>query len=218
MSELPSGTVTFLFSDLASSSRLWEQHPEAMKPALARHDEILRDAVTTHHGYVVKMTGDGIHAAFATAEDALVAAHAAQVALTSEPWAETGALSVRMGLHAGTAEVRDGDYFGSAVNRAARIMSAAHGGQIAVSHATEELMSESLPDGMELVDLGEHRLRDLSPRNESSSCARPACRATSRRCDPSTRSPATSRYSSRRSSAVTTSCEPSPRRSTPRAS
>jgi predicted ATPase/class 3 adenylate cyclase len=162
MTELPSGTVTFLFSDLAASSRLWEEHAEAMKPALARHDEILRAAVTAHDGYVVKMTGDGIHAAFVTAEDALVAAHAAQVALAAEPWGETGELRVRMGLHTGAAEVRDGDYFGSAVNRAARIMSAAHGGQIAVSHATEELMSESLPHGQEFLDLGEHRLRDLT--------------------------------------------------------
>ena len=159
---LPTGTVTFLFTDLEGSTRLWEQHPEAMKPALARHDEILRDAIAAHNGHVVKMTGDGAHAAFGDATSAVLAAHDAQLALGRESWDVTGPLRVRMGIHTGHAEARDGDYFGSAVNRAARLMSVAHGGQVVVSLATEELLHDVASDGCELVDLGEHRLRDLT--------------------------------------------------------
>ena len=159
MSALPTGTVTFLFTDLAGSTRLWQEHPEAMKPALARHDEIVRTAIEAHSGFVVKTTGDGFHAAFATPREAIGAAMDAQVALGAEPWPATGPLRVRMGIHAGPAELRDGDYYGTAVNRAARLMSVAHGGQVVVSLAASEL----LPDGgVELLDLGEHALRDLS--------------------------------------------------------
>jgi predicted ATPase/class 3 adenylate cyclase len=159
MAELPAGTVTFLFTDLVGSSRLWEGHPEAMREALARHDAILREAVESHHGYVVKTTGDGVHAAFGTASDAVEAAIAGQLGLAGAPWSETGPLRVRMGIHSGAAELRDGDYYGNAVNRAARLTSAAHGGQIVVSLATEELVRDG---GAELVDLGEHALRDLA--------------------------------------------------------
>ena len=162
MTELPSGTVTFLFTDLEGSTRLWEEHPEAMRDALARHDGILRDAVEAHGGYVVKTTGDGFHAAFATAHAAVVAAVAAQIALDRETWGVTGPLRVRMGLHTGAASSRDGDYFGAALNRAARLMSVAHGGQIVCSQATVDLARDALPEGVGLVDLGEHRLRDLS--------------------------------------------------------
>ena len=160
--ELPTGTVTFLFTDLEGSTRLWEEHPEAMEPSLARHDAILRDAVVAHDGYVVKMRGDGAHAAFANATNAVHAARDAQRALVAEDWGPAGELRVRMGIHTGPAEARDGDYYGSAVNRAARLMSAAHGGQIVVSLATEELARDALSDEVELVDLGEHLLRDLS--------------------------------------------------------
>ena len=159
MVELPSGTVTFLFTDLAGSTRMWQEHPDAMQPALARHDHIVRAAIEQHHGHVVKTTGDGFHAAFADAHDAIAAAVDAQLALAQEPWAATGPLIVRMGIHTGPAEQRDGDYYGTAVNRAARLMSAAHGGQIVVSLATEELAQES---GVDLLDLGEHSLRDLA--------------------------------------------------------
>ena len=159
MSDLPSGTVTFLFTDLEGSTRLWEEHPDAMRPALARHDELVRAAIEASSGTVVKTTGDGFHAAFAVAADAVDAAIAAQLELAGEPWAETGPLRVRMGLHTGAAELRDGDYYGSAVNRAARLMSVANGGQIVVSLATSELVRES---DVELFDLGEHRLRDLT--------------------------------------------------------
>ena len=162
MTDLPSGTVTFLFTDIEGSTRLWEQFPDAMQPALARHDEILRSAIGAHGGALVKGTGDGVHGAFATADAAIAAAVAMQRAMGATQFETIGTLRVRVGLHSGTAELRDGDYYGSSVNRAARIMSAAHGGQIAVSHATEELLGELLPDGFEFVDLGEHRLRDLS--------------------------------------------------------
>jgi predicted ATPase/class 3 adenylate cyclase len=158
MAELPTGTVTFLFTDLEGSTRLWEDHPDAMQDALARHDAILRDAIESHDGHVVKTTGDGAHAAFAVASDALDAAIAAQLALQREQWTATGPLRVRIGIHTGAAEVRDGDYYGTALNRAARLMSVAHGGQIVVSLTTRDLLRDASVD---LLDLGEHRLRDL---------------------------------------------------------
>ena len=141
MAELPTGTVTFLFTDLESSTRLWEEQPEAMRAALARHDEILRDAIDGRAGRVVKSTGDGLHAVFGSAEDALAAATAGQVALATERFEETGPLRVRMGIHTGTAEFRDGDYFGPALNRAARLTAIGHGGQVLVSQATEQLVA-----------------------------------------------------------------------------
>ncbi len=161
MAQAPTGTVTFLFTDLESSTRLWEEHPEEMRAALARHDAILRDAVEMHDGHVVKTTGDGLHAAFALAHDALVAALDAQRALVAEDWTLPEALRVRMGLHTGEAELREGDYFGPAVNRAARVSAAAHGGQIVASGTTADLVRDGLAPDVELVDLGEHRLRDL---------------------------------------------------------
>jgi class 3 adenylate cyclase len=160
--ELPSATATFLFTDLEGSTRLWEEHPEAMKVALSRHDAILRDVVGTHGGRVVKTTGDGLHAVFASAPEATAAAVDAQQRLTAEVWTIPEPLRVRMGLHTGNAEMRDGDYFGSAVNRAARVAAVAHGGQVVLTSATVERVREDLPDGLELVDLGQHRLRDLA--------------------------------------------------------
>jgi predicted ATPase/class 3 adenylate cyclase len=162
MAGLPTGTVTFLFTDLESSSRLWEESPEAMKGALARHDVILREAVEGHGGQVVKTTGDGVHAAFGRAEDALAAAVDGQRALCAERWAETGPLRVRMGLHSGTAEHRSGDYYGPALNRATRVMSLGHGGQVLCSQATADLVRDSLPQSVDLLDLGSHALRDIS--------------------------------------------------------
>jgi predicted ATPase/class 3 adenylate cyclase len=162
MSELPTGTVTFLFTDLEGSTRLWEDHPDAMQVALARHDEILRETIETHGGHVVKMTGDGAHAVFASAHDAIEAAIEAQRAFASQSWDETGPLRVRTGVHTGHAEQRAGDYFGPALNRAARLMSVAHGGQIVVSQAAADLARDALGGDVELLDLGEHRLLDLS--------------------------------------------------------
>src|SRR4029450_11391731 len=109
LAELPTGTVTFLFTDLEGSSRLWEQYPEPMKAALARHDDILRRAVEKRDGVVVKTTGGGLHAAFATAPDAVSAAVDAQRELAREAWTLPEPLKVRMGLHTGIAEARDGD-------------------------------------------------------------------------------------------------------------
>jgi predicted ATPase/class 3 adenylate cyclase len=160
---LPTGTVTFLFTDIEGSTRLWEQTPEAMKAALARHDAILRQAVAASDGYLVKTTGDGVHAAFQTARCALAAALAAQQALQAEAWPEIRplAVKVRMGIHTGEAEARAGDYYGSALNRATRLMSVGSGGQILVSAATSALVRDLVPDGATLLDLGEHRLKDL---------------------------------------------------------
>ena len=130
MAELPSGTVTFLFTDLEGSTRLWESHPAVMATALARHDAILRAAIDAHDGQVVKTTGDGFHAVFRRADDAIGAAIDAQRVIVAEPWGDDVDLLVRMGLHAGTSEERGGDYYGSAVNRAARLTAVGHGGQV----------------------------------------------------------------------------------------
>ncbi|HXY94525.1 MAG TPA: adenylate/guanylate cyclase domain-containing protein [Acidimicrobiia bacterium] len=158
---MPTGTVTFLFTDLESSTRLWEEHPDAMRGALARHDTIVQGAIGEHDGVVVKTTGDGVHAAFATARDAVGAAVAAQLALQHEPWEDTGALRVRIGLHTGVCELRDGDYYGTAVNRAARLMAVAHGSQIVCSQVTADLVDTEPERAITFLDLGEHRLRDL---------------------------------------------------------
>src|SRR6476646_148365 len=156
MAELPSGTVTFLFTDVEGSSRLWEDHPEVMDDVLARHDEIVRGAIESHAGYVVKTTGDGFHAAFGAARDALAAALAAQQALLGEPPVQGVAVKVRMGVHTGEARLRDGDYYGSEVNRAARLMAVGHGGQVLVSEVTHRLGSD-----VAAVDLGSHSLKDV---------------------------------------------------------
>jgi class 3 adenylate cyclase len=118
----PSGTVTFLFTDVEGSTRLWESAPSAMGAAMARHDELVRSAVQTQGGYVFSTGGDGFGVAFARAGDAIAAAVGAQGALAGESWPAEAAIEVRMGLHTGEADERDGDYFGSAVNRAARLM------------------------------------------------------------------------------------------------
>jgi predicted ATPase/class 3 adenylate cyclase len=152
---------TFLFTDLEGSTQLWQQHPEAMKTALARHDTLLRSAVESSDGQVVKSTGDGIHAVFASGLDGVKASLKAQHSLLNEPWGETGPLQVRMGLHIGEAQQRGGDYYGTTVNRAARLMAAAHGGQVLLSAALASMLRDQLPAGVTLRDLGEHRLKDL---------------------------------------------------------
>jgi predicted ATPase/class 3 adenylate cyclase len=160
--EVSPGTLTFLFADLESSTRLWERFPDAMKAAMERHDAILRTAVEQARGVVVKTTGDGLMAGFPSACDAVLAALRAQRGLATEQWGETGPLRARIGLHSGEAQAREGDYFGPPVYRAARIMSAAHGGQVLLSDTTAMLAREGgLPPGATLRDLGEHRLKDL---------------------------------------------------------
>ncbi len=156
----PSGTVSFLFTDIEGSTSMWERHPEGMDTALARHDELLRAAIEAHGGLVFATGGDGFAAAFAGPRDAVAAAVAGQVALAAQPWDETLVLRVRMGVHTGEAMERDGDYFGPPVNRAARLMGSAHGGQIVLSDVTAGLLGS--PPGVSLVDLGWHRLRGLS--------------------------------------------------------
>jgi len=161
MPDLPSGTVTFLFTDIEGSTRLWEQYPEAMRAALARHDAILKAAIQEHHGHVIKGTGDGLHAVFARASDALSACLSAQLAFQQEETKEPACIRVRMALHTGSAQERDGDYFGSCVNRAARLMGIGHGGQVLLSEVSQGLVKGSLPQGTSLKELGWHRLKDL---------------------------------------------------------
>jgi class 3 adenylate cyclase len=154
--------LAVLFTDIESSTRLWEQDAGRMGSALARHDTLVRTAVAEHHGVLVKMIGDGAHAVFADPLDALLAASQILRAL-DDPGATAGvALKVRCGVHAGMVERRDDDYYGSVVNRAARIASAAHGGQLLLSRAVVDLAGDRLPDGVSLRDLGSVRLRDLA--------------------------------------------------------
>src|SRR3954453_18160019 len=155
------GTLAFLFTDIAGSTRLWERQPAAMTEGLESHDSILTDAIGSAAGTVVKTTGDGMMAVFGTAADAVDAAIAAQNALTKTEWGETGPLRVRMGINAGDAERRGDDYFGPTINRTARLMAVGHGGQVLLSAAAAALCAERLPAGATLRDLGEYRLRDL---------------------------------------------------------
>ncbi|MBK6393964.1 MAG: tetratricopeptide repeat protein [Betaproteobacteria bacterium] len=158
----PAGLVTFLFTDIEGSSRLWEQEPERMRPALARHDALVRGAVQRHRGTVVKMLGDGVHAVFDDPLDAIAAIVDLQLALAEPPPDGDLALRVRSGVNCGVVERRDGDYFGSPVNRAARIMGSAHGGQILLSQSVVALVADRLPKDVTLRDLGLARLRDLA--------------------------------------------------------
>jgi predicted ATPase/class 3 adenylate cyclase len=161
MADLPTGTVTFLFTDVEGSTKLWGRYPEAMQATMARHDEVLREVMDSSGGYVFTTVGDAFCVAFSSASHALEAALAAQQALLSEGREKTGPLRVRMALHTGSADERGGDYFGPPVNRVARLLSAGHGGQVLLSSATQELVRDTLPEGVSLRDLGERRLKDL---------------------------------------------------------
>jgi len=156
------GLVTFLFTDIEGSSRLWESDPERMRPALARHDALVRGAVARHHGTVVKMLGDGVHAAFEDPRDAIEAILELQLAMAATPSNGGLTLKIRSGLNCGAVERRDDDYFGSAVNRAARIMSVAHGGQVLLSQSVVALVHDRAPADVSFRDLGLVRLRDLT--------------------------------------------------------
>ena len=163
MATLPTGTVTFLFTDIEGSTKLWEKSPRGMQVALTRHDALLWETIEGHGGFVFKTVGDAFCAVFPTALGALEAALAAQRGLFSEAWGEEiGALKARMALHTGTTHERDGDYFGPPVNRVARLLSAGHGGQVLLSSSTQELVRDHLPPQTHLRDLGERRLKDLS--------------------------------------------------------
>jgi class 3 adenylate cyclase/tetratricopeptide (TPR) repeat protein len=163
MTELPSGTVTFLFTDVQDSSRLWEQYPAAMNRALAQHDDLIESLARQHNGTLVRPRGEGDSrfVVFVRALDGVVAAAAIQQALNAESWPEQIPLCVRMALHTGEGEFRSGDYYGMAVNRCARLRSIAHGGQTLVSHSTYELVRDVLPEDLEFHDLGEHPLKGL---------------------------------------------------------
>ena len=161
MASPPTGTVTFLFTDIEGSTKLWERDAQAMQAALARHDAVLRSAIEERGGYVFKTVGDAFCAAFPTTPDALEAALGAQRGLLSSRWEENGPLRVRMALHTGVSQERGGDYFGPPVNRVARLLSAAHGGQMLLSLPAQELVRDQLPVGTSLRDLGERRLKDL---------------------------------------------------------
>jgi predicted ATPase/class 3 adenylate cyclase/DNA-binding CsgD family transcriptional regulator len=161
---LPVGTVTFLLTDIEGSTRGWESAPEAMGRAVGRHYELLDEVIGAHHGVrpVEQGEGDSVVAAFARASDAVAAALDAQRALVGEAWPEAAPLRVRMALHTGEAELRgEGNYFGPAVIRCARLRAIAHGGQVLVSQPTADLVEGRLPEGAALVDLGSHRLKDL---------------------------------------------------------
>jgi predicted ATPase/class 3 adenylate cyclase len=167
MPPIPTGTVTFVFTDIEGSTERWQQDPHGMEAALARHHAVLQHAIESSRGYVFQIVGDAFCAAFATAPDAVVAAVTAQRRFAAEPWGLSRPLRVRMAIHTGTAEVRAGEYrsgeyvSGPTLNRVARLLAAAHGGQVLVSSATEPLVRDQLAADVALLDLGPQRLRDL---------------------------------------------------------
>ena len=161
---LPHGTVTFLFTDLEGSTRLWEAHPREMRDALARHDTIVRGAVESHGGAVFSTTGDGMAAVFASARDAVRAVLAAQAELTAEDRNKvTGPLAARMGLLTAEGVLGGEHYLNQPLNRCARLMAAGHGGQALISGTTELLVRDDMPDGCGLLDLGGTSLAGSRP-------------------------------------------------------
>jgi predicted ATPase/class 3 adenylate cyclase len=160
---LPFGTVTFLFTDIEGSTQLWERYPTKARAALTRHDSIIEEITARHGGTVVRPRGEGDSrfAVFPRATDAVSASADIQRALYEEAWPSPISLRVRMALHTGEADLREGDYYGSDVNRCARLRAVAYGGQTLVSAATQILVRDSLSSGITLRDLGEHRLKDL---------------------------------------------------------
>jgi predicted ATPase/class 3 adenylate cyclase len=159
---LPSGTVALLFTDIEGSSMRWEMHREQMRAALDRHDLHLRSAIEAHGGTVFKTIGDAFCAVFTTASDAIAAACEAQRTMNAEDWSGVEGLRVRMAVHTGPADLRDGDYFGPTVNRVARLLSVGHGGQVLISGVAKELAEGCMPPQATLRDLGAHRLKDLT--------------------------------------------------------
>jgi class 3 adenylate cyclase len=162
--QLPVGTVTFLLSDIEGSTHLWAEYPDAMGDAVADSYAILDVAIARHDGVrpVEQGEGDSVVGAFSRASDALAAALEAQLALRSHLWPDGLELRVRIALHSADAQLRDeGNYFGLALSRCARLRAIAHGGQTLVSRATHDLVVDALPEGVGLADCGVHRLRDL---------------------------------------------------------
>ena len=199
MSDLPTGTVTFLFTDIEGSTALWEQQPEAMRAALARHDALLRAAIEAHGGLRLQDgAGDSLLRRFARRPSAGGGAGRAARAARPSRGGDAGPLRVRMALHTGDAEERDGDYFGPPLNRVARLLAAGHGGQVLLS-GDRGAGARPAAARVELRDLGEHRLKDLQPARACLPARRrPICPPTSRRCA--------------RWTAARTTCRPSRRR------
>ena len=162
MTSHPTGTVTFLFTDIEGSTRLWENDHDDMADAVSAHDRLIRQTIATHDGYIFSTGGDSFCAAFAQPEGALAAAVESQIKLGRHRWPADAPIRVRMAIHAGNASERDGDYFGSVPNRCARLLAVGNGGQILISHITHNLVKEQLPAQVSFRDLGEHRLRDLA--------------------------------------------------------
>ena len=156
-----SATVIFLFTDIAGSTARWERNGKAMGEAVRRHDALMNAAISAHRGRVFKTAGDSFCAAFATVTDAIAAAHAAQRELANEDWSDVNGLDVRMAIHGGSVEERDGDYFGAPLNRVARMLVIGHGGQVLLSSAAADLAQGALPDDVRLSYIGRHRLRDF---------------------------------------------------------
>src|ERR1700724_517805 len=163
MAGLPEGTLTFMLTDVVGSTRAWESAPAAMREAMAGHDRIVDDCLTQNHGTEVPSgrAGDSILAVFPRAADAASAAHALQRAFAAERWPAGAELEIRVALHSGEAELRQGQYHGQVLNRCARLLATCHGGQVLLTSATEQLLVDELPVRAELRDLGLHRLKDL---------------------------------------------------------
>ena len=161
--DLPSGLITYLFTDIEGSTQLWQQHPDPMRVVMARHDALLNVGIEQHGGLVVKSRGEGdsFFAVFVRASDAVASASTIQQMLLRESWPADISVRVRMALHTGEAELRDNDYYGNTVNRCARLRSIAHGGQVVLSLATAGLVRDTLPEGVSLREMGSHRLKDL---------------------------------------------------------
>src|SRR5262245_40134665 len=182
---LPTGTVTFLFTDLEGSTRLLEAHPDAYREAVARHHALLREAVEARGGVVFETVGDAVYAAFRRPTDAVRAALAGQRALRAHDWG-AAPLRARMGLHHGEVDLQGAHYFGAPLYRCARLTATAHGGQTVLSAAVAEVVRDALPVGAGLRDLGAHRLKASTSRSGSSSwwprtsrpCSRPCARWT----------------------------------------
>jgi predicted ATPase/class 3 adenylate cyclase len=160
--DLPTGTVSFLFTDIEGSTRLLEQDPALLQSAMQRHHALVTAAIEKHHGFVFETVGDAFYAAFLHAVDAVAAAVDAQIALTDEPWDPRAPIKARMAIHTGDVERQGNKYFGASLFRTARLLSTAHGGQTVVSSSTAALVQDALSESTQLQDLGEHRLRDLT--------------------------------------------------------
>src|SRR5215216_3201033 len=161
MDSFPSGTVTFLFTDIEGSTKIAQQFPDVWEPLRDRHHAILKSAIESHNGYVFQIIGDAFCAAFHTVKDGLSAAIEAQRRLVGEDWGRTP-IKVRMGLHTGSAEIHGTDYRGYlTMAKVQRIMSIAYGGQVLLSNASAELLRDALPKTITLHDMKEHRLKGM---------------------------------------------------------